>query len=109
MTLKRRHATVLCRLQSSTDRRLALSMDLHEILGQIGRSAVWIPRLGNRRRGIHRRGDIGAAGAWRDHARGARRLLPASFEYGRTPADRTHTLTRFGLVGLVIVALTIGS
>ena len=43
MTLKRRHATVLCRLQSSTDRRLALSMDLHEILGQIGRSAVWLP------------------------------------------------------------------
>ena len=106
MTLKRRHATVLCRLQSSTDRRLALSMDLHEILGQIGRSAV-DSRLGNRRRGIHRRGDIGAAGAWRDHARGARQLLPASFEYGRTLVDRTHTLTRFGLVGLVIVALTI--
>jgi len=81
-------------------------MHLHEILEQISRSAVWIPDWAIAAAAFI----VAATLALQVHGavmRVIRRLLPASFEYGRTLVDRTHTLTRFGLVGLVIVALTI--
>jgi len=78
-------------------------MDLHEILEQISRSAGWIPDWAIALAALV----IAAALALLVHGaamRMVRRLLPASFEYGRTLLDRTHTLTR---VGLVILALAI--
>jgi hypothetical protein len=78
-------------------------MDLHEVLGQISRSAVWIPDWAIAGAAFI----VAAILALLVHGaimRMVRRLLPASFEYGCTLVDRTHTLTR---VGLVVVALAI--
>jgi len=78
-------------------------MDLQELLEQISRSAVWIPDWAIAGTAFI----LGALLALLVHGaimRLVRRLLPASFEYGRTLIDRTHTPTR---VGLVLVALAI--
>jgi len=78
-----------------------LSMNLQEILEQISRSAAWVPNWAIAGASFC----VAAALALLAHrtiVRVAHRLLPTSFEYGRTLLDRTHTLTR---VGLVIVAL----
>jgi uncharacterized membrane protein len=75
-------------------------MDLHEILEKISRSAAWIPDWAIAGAAFI----VAAILALLVHGaimRVVRRLLPASFEYGRTLVERTHTLTR---VGLVIVA-----
>ncbi len=78
-------------------------MSLQEIFEQISRSAVWIPNWAIASAAFI----VAAMLALLVHGaimRVVRRLLPSSFEYGRTLLDRTHTLTR---VGLVIVALAI--
>lgn len=78
-------------------------MNVHAVVEQISRYAQWAPDWA-----IAGAALAGAAMlAWLIHGvvmRTVRRLLPASFEYGRTLVDRTQTLTR---VGLVILALAI--
>jgi len=78
-------------------------MDLHDLLQEISRSAGWIPDWAIAGAAFI----VAASLALLVHGaimRLIRRLTPAGFEYGRTLIDRTHTLTR---VGLVIVALAV--
>ncbi|MCW5733705.1 MAG: mechanosensitive ion channel [Enhydrobacter sp.] len=78
-------------------------MDLQDIIGQISRSAAWMPDWA-----IAMAVFAGAA-ALALFVHGAvmrviRRLMPKTFDYGRTLVDRTHSLTR---LALVLVALAI--
>jgi small-conductance mechanosensitive channel len=78
-------------------------MSLQEIFEQLSRAAVWIPNWAISATAFV----IAAMLALLVHGavvRLIRRLLPASFEFGRTLLDRTQTLTK---VGLVILALAI--
>jgi small-conductance mechanosensitive channel len=78
-------------------------MKLQDLLEEVSRSAGWIPDWAIASTAFV----IAALLALLVHGatmRLVRRLMPASFEYGRTLIDRTHTLTR---VGLVLVALAI--
>lgn len=90
--------------QPSRCRWLSPHMDLQEIIEHIRRSAAWVPDWAIAAAAFM----VAAALALLVHGavmRVIRRLMPASFEYGRTLVDRTHSLTR---LALVLLALAIG-
>lgn len=83
---------------------LVLSMTLQDVFAQISRTAAWIPNWAIATIGFF----VAAALALLVHGavmRLIRRMLPSSFEFGRTLVDRMHALARLGLVILAVAVV----